>query len=335
MGGEIISGLYNANDCVFVIGMDSRAVASSIEAKYKDLRDYLDKTGDSSGASLGQRFLDKIIQINFRIPTAESMSISNLIKHHMIPEIDGSDEYFRQTKSLESIKGKNEIYLAKKQIQDKHDVSDSSEVETRGTKIAPKKEKLSEFSDEVDQSKSEQDGKKQEQKIVEFAQKFDNFVEVLDAIERAQPFLRSNPRLIKKFLNYFRLLALIANRKNLLETKIIHLDLLAKWTVIQIRWPDIIDTLEKDRCFIERLNRANELANQIQKSSNELKNSIHSEQDASKLRITEIITSDRQDLDQLFSDPKIKRMVEERDFMTLLSEFKGTLFNYVYLAQVV
>jgi HEAT repeat protein len=337
---EAINTLIDAKDCVFVIGMDGRAVASSIEAKYKDLRDYLDKTGDSAGASLGQRFLDKIIQINFRIPTAERNSISNLIKH-MMPVIDRSDENLIHAKALDrSERDETKINVSDKHFQERRDVLGTSEKENEDAKVAFKKEKSSEYRGEIDLPESDQDKKKEEQKILEFAQKFDDFDEVLDAIKRAQPFLRANPRRIKKFLNYFRLLALIANRKRLLESKIISLDMLAKWTVIQIRWPDIIDTLETDKSFVERLNKAQKLQNRIQKSSDRLEILVQglTNPDFNRLEydiITDTIASDRRDIDQLLADPKISQMVEEHEFITLVGEFKGTLYNYVHLAQVV
>ena len=95
------------------------------------------------------------------------------------------------------------------------------------------------------------------------------------------------------------------------------------------------------------MNKAQELQNRIQGSSDELENSVQettkeinklkyrdrNAQNTSKIMGT--IASDRRFLNQLLADPKISRMVEEREFMTLIGEFNGTLFNYVHLAQVV
>ena len=49
---EAINILLDAKYCVFVIGMDSQTVAGSIEAKYKDLRDYLKDVDDPGGLTL-------------------------------------------------------------------------------------------------------------------------------------------------------------------------------------------------------------------------------------------------------------------------------------------
>jgi hypothetical protein len=76
---EAINMLLDSEHCVFVLGMDSRAVAKSIEAKYKDL------VGDSADAggsepSLGRRFLEKIVQIPLRRPQGRPRSLPHLHK---------------------------------------------------------------------------------------------------------------------------------------------------------------------------------------------------------------------------------------------------------------
>ncbi len=40
-------------------------------------------------------------------------------------------------------------------------------------------------------------------------------------------------------------------------------------------------------------------------------------------------------LNQLLADPKIGRMIEEEEFIRLVDEFGGSLFNYIHLAHVV
>lgn len=262
---EAINILLDSQHCVFVIGMDGKAVASSIEAKYIDLKDYLEKSGDSTGASLGQRFLDKIIQINFRIPTVGLESIREFSKQILplsaVPIGLGGDD---------TVKISEEIKTAEMQVE-------------------------------------------------VFAENFDNYSEVNGAIYSALPYLQSNPRRIKRFHNSFRLMALIANRRRLLEQGIIRLDLLAKWVIIVTRWPDMIDTLETNSHFISQLKDAQEFKRKI--STEGVKGPID-------------IRSENEKLDALLLDPKIRRMVDEIDFIELVNLFQGQLPNYIHLAEV-
>ena len=75
---EAISILLDAKYCVFIIGMDTRAVAASIEVKYKDLEDYLVDDGPGEDLPLGYHFLEKIVQFNFRVPRANPQMITRL-----------------------------------------------------------------------------------------------------------------------------------------------------------------------------------------------------------------------------------------------------------------
>jgi hypothetical protein len=171
--------------------MDSKAVASSIEAKYKDLKDYLDKAGDPAGLSLGQRFLDKIIQIDFRIPTLSLGMMKKFMSSMMTFEAEYRDERKNDSET------------------------------NYGDHLA--KDKLDSISKEADS--------------------FDEDPKVRSAIESVQIYLKYNPRREKRFLNSFRLLTLIATYRGLIEQEVISLELLARWVIIQMRWPDIIDTL--------------------------------------------------------------------------------------------
>ena len=91
------------------------------------------------------------------------------------------------------------------------------------------------------------------------AQSFDNSSDVQKAVEEAAQHLRYNPRKIKQFINLFRLRALIANRRGLLDSKAIDLSLLAKWVIIRTRWPDLIKAAENNPKFIDNLEQAWEL----------------------------------------------------------------------------
>ena len=89
-----------------------------------------------------------------------------------------------------------------------------------------------------------------------FAKTFDDFEDVKGAIHEAALYLGFNPRKIKRFINVFRLQALIANRRGLIETGTIQLRLLAKWITIVTRWPELVEAMLIDQNFLKNLKEA-------------------------------------------------------------------------------
>jgi hypothetical protein len=79
---EAINLFLDAKDCVFLIGMDATAVARSIETKYKDLKGVY--SDDQAGLTLGERFLEKIIQIGFHIPPPHHNQINRFIERNLV-----------------------------------------------------------------------------------------------------------------------------------------------------------------------------------------------------------------------------------------------------------
>jgi hypothetical protein len=68
---------------------------------------------------------------------------------------------------------------------------------------------------------------------------FDEYPEVLQAIEEMARFLNNNPRRIKRFINLYRLQALVVHRRGVLNSSI-SLNELARWTIINMRWPEFV-----------------------------------------------------------------------------------------------
>ncbi len=226
---EAINVLLDADHCIFVIGMDSKTVASSIRAKYRDMEDY-DDDYDSSGLTLGQRFLEKIIQINFHIPKSDPTVVRTFIDATLNPTKESP------TGSLEEISKEN---TSKKKIQEA----------TEQIKAKQKKGKsLDDAAIEIRTSRSDlSEDEFIEAKEEAFAEFLNESKEVVQAANDAIGYLEPNPRKIKRFINVFRLQALIANRRGLLESGVIRLDLLAKWIVVTMRWPQMIEMIASDR----------------------------------------------------------------------------------------
>lgn len=224
---EAINILLDADHCVFVIGMDSQTVANSIRAKYKDLED-CDDAHDSSGLTLGQRFLEKIIQINFHIPKPDP----TVVRAFIDATINPTEELPKEETSNKKIREVTQQIKVK--LRD-GELLDDAAIEIQASRSDLSKEELIKAKEEA------------------FAESLDESNEVGKAAHDAIRYLEPNPRKIKKFINTFRLQALIANRRGLLEYDAIRLDLLAKWIVITMRWPQMIEIIESDRAFANRL----------------------------------------------------------------------------------
>lgn len=240
---EAINVLLDANHCAFIIGMDSQAVAASIEAKYKDLRECYDSSFDSTGLTLGQRFLEKIIQINFHIPTADDDLMASFVDANLGVSLNEPKQVLEE-KPLE--KHVEEISAW---IEDE---------EKEGKSLDEAVKAIKKTTPETSQAAINEARMRRVAKIL-----FENSGDVRQAINRAVPYLGSNPRKIKRFINLFRLMALIANRRGLLERKIIRLDSLAKWVVVTMRWPLMIETMESNHDFVSHIMRENIIDSRI------------------------------------------------------------------------
>ena len=238
---EAINLLLDARHCVFVLGMDARAVAASIEAKYRDLLPHLKDAGgrDRGGLTLGQRFLEKIVQINFRIPIADPSAVQSFLDANLSA-------------------------LAKQRPERRASVADIEELikaeQGKGTSLDAAVEAVRAARSEI----SKEDIDKAKQAI--FAESFDESEDVRRAIVRAALFLAFNPRKMKRFINHFRLRALVANRRGLLNEGVIRLDLLAEWVIIETRWPDVIFALSTDRDLLRRLREAHQIQEKLARS---------------------------------------------------------------------
>lgn len=293
---EAINLLLDAEHCVFIIGMDAQTVAGSIEAKYKDLKDYLGDADDSGELTLGQRFLEKIVQINFRIPRVESRVVGSFI--------DASLDTLQAQQPTPSKEGVAEV-------------EELIKAEQRGGKS------LREAVQAIRAARPDILKKVIEEARREaFVKSFDDSEDVRRAIREAAPYLALNPRKIKRFINLFRLLALIANRRGLLETGIIQLGLLAKWVVIETRWPDMVKGITADKGFIERLKQAYQIRDELLK--------VEHEPDQER-RV-------RASFDTLLADLRIKRLIDATDLAKLLEDVTAfeieSLPHYLSLAQV-
>lgn len=225
---EAINLILGAEHCVFIIGMDSQAVAGSIEAKYEDLVDHFEDSENQGGLSLGHRFIEKIVQINFKIPKSEDQSIQKFVEHNL------------------GVQNKEDSVTKEEQILN---VERLIEAEQRGD--------VRTLEDAVNQVVAKQSNLSPD--ILETAKEnvrersFKDSPEVIQAISEASNYLHANPRKIKRFINLFRLKTYLAKRRRLIEDGKIDLKTLSKVVVFEMQWPDIFQAYFTDQEFHGRL----------------------------------------------------------------------------------
>ena len=231
---EAINLFLDQKHCVFVIGMDSRTVAASIEARYEKLKTLLD-ADTPQGLAFGRRFLEKIIQINFRIPPANDSTFFSLIETSL-----NFNQAATEAKPTASVQQR-----ATSALRDQ--VADAN------TSIASAAQQVAARDPSLPQAALQEAA----QQILE--EQFDNLTEVKEAVAGVVKYLGYNPRRVKRFINLFRLQAYIANSgsKSLLTQGSIKLDMLATWLLVAMLWPDFIEKINADKDFDDRLLQAN------------------------------------------------------------------------------
>jgi len=76
---EAIKLFLDAENCIFVLGLDQEVIARGIEMKYKELGARLDGDSQQKFTIEGVRYLEKIIQLPFIIPPVEPTDMSNFV----------------------------------------------------------------------------------------------------------------------------------------------------------------------------------------------------------------------------------------------------------------
>lgn len=308
---EAINILLDTEHCIFILGMDSQVVAGCIGAKYKDLHGYIDSFDNSNEVVLGQHFLEKIVQINFRIPRPDLKLMRDFVNKNLktLPNDSrnplsngetGGPDPGTQTRRVAG-----ELILA----------------EMRGGKSADEavqvveKKNPSIATTVLGQAKQE---------IIE---RFGDSEEVKNIIHEVLQYLEFNPRKVKRFINSFRLQAFIAIHRKLVEKGLIDLNLLAKWIIITTRWPNIIRAIIIDQDFIKHLMDYY----QAKEKWEELRLSEKPEDE-------KVATLYQRRIEFYQNNPYIKSMPDTSSARELLQSLKDidnqSLLRYLHLAQI-
>ncbi len=287
---EAINLLLDSEHCVFIIGMDSKSVAASIETKYKDMKENLEKQKISNeDIRLGQRFLEKIIQVHFHIPKIKEGLLEDYIDKLMT------------TKEQQKTEPKDKVQI---------EIEELIESEQRDGKSLQDAEKVAR---NKRPRTSEEIFTKAKEEIR--AKTFDDSEETKTAIISAAKMLSSNPRKIKRFINNFRLQAFIANRRGLIEEGSINLNMLAKSVTISTRWPDIFEWISKDSNILYDVKNAVRIKNEIENLVGKIEKNATADKER-KANIEKLETELKQNKEQ----PFISSCLENEDIISMINK---------------
>jgi hypothetical protein len=210
---EAINLFLDSVGCVFVLGMDMNAVAISIEVKYKELTERMRKDAPDDIAP-GVLFLDKIVQIPFNVPRPNKPFIQALIKKITEPERRDLPAFGWLPPQTTVAQRFEQPVSAPASTGPPAAAGDSAPVAPSAP--APKIDRAG------------------------FAQE-----DIREAIGFAANLLKENPRMVKRFINLFRLQVYIAHERGMLSDLKDGLSprTLAVWVAWYMQWPEILKML--------------------------------------------------------------------------------------------
>jgi hypothetical protein len=216
----------------FIMGMDRQKVAAGLAVKFEKLLPYINYQDNISfeqakfriGTRFGYDYIEKFIQLPFRVPAPSSDNI--------------------------------EIFLNSLKNEEKKEIS---------TNLIPSDQReVNVVTVDDDETKTYQgkdiDWDKFSLEIEDDSENIHNLVVLVAKV------LKYNPRRIKQFINLFRLKAYISYNignfnltSSIEEINSITFEQLAKFTIIELRWPLLLADLENDYGLLKRLSKYAEI----------------------------------------------------------------------------
>jgi len=212
--------------CYFVLGMDAQIVAAALDTQYTDWAGRLPNHEKNFG-SVGWYFLDKFIQLPFFIPVLNPVS-----KRNYLNNLFGYSTDYQFPQKPEAMLSEDEIRQEAKKILETIDQKDFvPSTENAGSK------KTQQIKEEV---------------VKQSIENSSDSPEIKELINQFADYLDSSPRGMKRFAN---LLRFYDSQKNVRKafassgerSEISDSKTLAKWLIINIRWPQMVRWLQWER----------------------------------------------------------------------------------------
>jgi tetratricopeptide (TPR) repeat protein len=214
IGGEI-------PNCLFVIGVDPRIVAATLETAYSDLERAEAQMRSASEPSVGWRFVEKLVQLPLRVPVASPAQMERYVSSLLLDPVRHQLTSVRVPVPEDSVR-----------VETSDDVA--SGLSTPVARLEAGMKIL----------------RREQETIIEFR---DDTPGTRALLARYAPLLQGNPRDVKRFLNLFRMFSSLAVRRDLRGLRVDdgggpsdlanELECLAKLSVLCVRWPHLVDLL--------------------------------------------------------------------------------------------
>jgi WD40 repeat protein len=243
----------------FIVGMDRDKVAAGLAVKYEKILPYLcapardqdqqpgvhesvtkPSFDATKGLEFGYSFIEKFIQIPFRIPQPGELGLATLLDL-ISPMMGETKEPVTSTQSPES----NSLQIPASTVFPQAEPRSSSPRTTPLAQPSPSPTR-------------EQEERRERIRITVTR---DSTI-VRKIVEMAAPALDYNPRRIKQFINMFRLKALIAAETGLFDVPKngpshhgLTLPQLGKFVAISLKWPRLLIALDDDYSLLRELEK--------------------------------------------------------------------------------
>lgn len=246
---EAINLFLDSVGCVFILGMDMAAVATSIEVKYKELAERM-RNDSPDLLSPGSLFLDKIVQIPFNVPRPSPQRIEALVNSitepraqaprlALLPPPAPREEIGPRTVVNKISVGENGYVTATTTISAASTGGTAAAIDTTAATASGTMETTHASDDGA--AVASQTAAATQVDRGSFAR-----TDIKEAVVYASRLLKENPRQVKRFVNLFRLQIYIADQRGLLSEEGeqgLTPKRLAVWVAWYMQWPELLKLL--------------------------------------------------------------------------------------------
>ena len=219
----------------FSIGMDRKVISAGLAARNENILPYL----DVEGLKYGYDFIEKFIQLPFKVPSPTNDDFKKFINPQQEQESsskasDTSGNSSSEFKAPHSSSLNDEENIPSEPIEN---VEPEEEIPAESSKEKTKNPKPVMNDDDCEEPR-----------------------ELDHILEMVVPALDRNPRRVKQFFNLFRFQRTIGDKTGLFSydsgtplKNMWNCRKLAKFVVISINWPSLISALSSDRLLLDQL----------------------------------------------------------------------------------
>jgi hypothetical protein len=211
---ELLEGIQTslrAAPIVYVVAGDRKWISSSFEKRYEDFS----QEQGTPGRPLGYLFLDKVFQLSTSMPRLTARRQADYWRQLLERSVSGSTETLQEQRLR---------------------------LEAKAAAGIEGKTRQEDIQEEIDKTR---EGTVERETLLAAAAKATTSAEAVRAVEhRLQPFatlLEANPRAMKRLVNAYGL----NQARAYLEDRKVPVEALARWTIIELRWPLLADYITR------------------------------------------------------------------------------------------